>query len=823
MVRIKAFLYLTARYNKDCSITLYATDGNKTHELKIIGFKPYFYVPVDDHIPEGTRGSFEHQNITSIELEPLNPDGSFVSNDGAGEYKHEDGFPVKKIVVSHPMVVRHIRDTFTAHYEADIKFIRRFLIDTGIYSGFMIMSNNLDRPIHYSELKPIESKDLNIPLVTSYIDFEMEVTTRFPDPKNPKQEVTAWTAWDNKNHQYLTCVLSDKCEVKKWAEDWTVVFVDKEETLFHLFNKYLEDTQPHLITGWNVEVPDIAYPRARAREFGIELIYNHSDQLDLCKAYQKVHRRLYNRLKDVAVEEEIYDPTELVADEYHKDMRKKNLKKFIKYNKMDVEILVKLDQKGWYGTDEDTEEKVFEPPRKLCSFFWMLKNYVGIESCQAMLRRIRGHLVGNGVLIDTLMLRKAHNRFVLNSTSSGEGKSYPGAVVFEPPEGVFPEDENSDEVLAVIDMSRYYPYIILGYKIDKLACEVIEDLNLKRDEYETIMRNCKIKTPEYNDAEYKRDVVKFLLNTNYGYLGSPYSRKYKRDKAHKITSKAVLGLEVIRDATEAETPELLTKLNKYTSLDKKKGFPVRTGDTDSLIVQCKPNEVAKIVWYLNEIILKEHCKAEGIPPLLRLKHEKTAPRGLFVKAKSGRKAAKKRYGLWITWKDGKKCDFIDITGFDYVRGNSSKITRKLQMFSIKALLKTGKSGIPKYIHKLIEEVKSGKYSPIELAIPINLRKPLNKYTKTKPDYVRGSIWAKEHLSLEIIGGDRVKMIYAIRPYDRICFFDKEDLEKIPNLVLDYPKIIDATIRKKSEQFLRLGKYSWRDVEGHAELSEVFGI
>jgi DNA polymerase, archaea type len=812
---MKQYQFVTAKYNgKDKSISVHASDGTEIKVLKVIGFEPYFYVPIQDKIPD----------IPEI----IRVEGEGNSEDGE-DFKHEDGFQVKKIVCSSPDDVhskfKSVRDMFTQHYEADVPFIRRFLIDTGISSGFIIPDNQ-SGIIHYTLLKPASIQ--TTPRVC-YIDWEFESTTRFPDPHHPRQPCTAWTAYCTLGEEYVTCVLDpnlvEKEEVSLMNEKWILIKVKEEERLFQLFKEYLEKNQPSLITGWNIKVADLEYPYYRAREYGIELPYRNSDVLDMCKGYERLNARLYNRLKDVAVEEGIFEPNELVADEYHKDMRKKDINKFIAYNKMDVEILVKLDREGWMSLDGETGRKKPEPPKEICNFFWDLKMFVGLEKSESAIH--------NSVLIDTLMLRKSHaKKIVLNSSPEGEGERYKGAVVFRPPEGIFPSEAEilNNEVLAVIDMSRYYPNIILGYNIDELACEVVRDLMSKREEFEKELIKYPINSPEAKMWEKKRNTIKYLLNSTYGYLGSPRSRKYKREKAAKITAKAVDGLMVIKSATEANTPELLAKMSEYYGRKMEHGFRVIYGDTDSLIPQVPRNDIAKLVWYLNEVILKEHCAKEGIPSLLKLKHEKVCKNGMFVQSKSGTGAAKKRYSLYIIWENGKDTDYIDIVGFDYVRGNASKVTRKLQMNIIKSLHHGDRKGISTYIRGLVKEVKENKFTLSDIAIPTTLSKDINAYTKTTPDFVKGAIWSIKNLGLEIIGGDRIKLIPVLgvegkAPAHIVAFFDEENFNSLPHgkesVRVNYNEVIEKTIKGKAEQILKLAKINWREVEGFNNMDRSF--
>jgi len=755
------FQYIIAHYNDKGSITLYASDENRViHELEIVGFEPYFYVREEENIP-----SDEH--IVNVET----------------GFKHKEGFSLAKITVTDPLVVSNLRSEFREHFEADIKFIRRFLIDTRIYGGFTILSSNLNRPIHYSELIPTK---FYLKPTIMYFDVEVFAKTRFPDPRKANQPLIAWTAWNNEDKEYLTVLLDDYEEIEKITDSHTCIHVTDEKTVLKLLISYLEDVKPFVVVGWNVDF-DINYATFRGYKYGIKIPFKKFDKLDLCLAYRQLHKRLYNRLKDVAVEEGIFSSNELISDEYHAEMweDKRQRPKLVQYNKMDVEILVKLDHDGWFDKIEEKEK----PPYELTEFFWNLKNHAGVESCRSAL--------WHGVLVDTLALREAYRRYVLNSSRVGEGEPYEGAIVFEPEEGVF-------EGVAVLDMSRYYPNIALAYEVDELECRVINNLMKKRDELEKEMAKYHIKSVEYEVLKKKRNSVKYLLNATYGYWGSPRSRVYDRENAAKVTAKARLGLEVIKKASE------------------ERGYPVLYGDTDSAMIQIEANKTPKLLQHLNEV-LKEHCENEGIPPLLKLKWEKYFSKVLYVKAKGeGGKAAKKRYAAHVIWDSGQKVDYIHIVGFDYVRGNTSKLTRKIQMKCFEEILKGDKKNLPSYLRSEVKKILRGEYKVGELSIPVTLRKDIDKY-KSIPDYVRGVLWSNKNLGLEIVGGDRVKMIYVKRvgdglpQTDVISYFDEE---RLPPIVPDYEKIIEKTVKKKVEQFLRLADITWRQVEGYADLKEV---
>lgn len=631
------------------------------------------------------------------------------------------------------------------------------------------------------------------------MDFEENVTTRFVNTEHPNNEVTAWTAYFSNERIYYTCVLNPNLDVQTKHEWWTdnhfVIQCQKEKKLFSLFSSLLRKKQPYAIAHWHGEIADHKYPEARAKRLGVIINFEAYDEIDMCRGYEIRFKRLYYRLKDVAVDEGIYEPGTLVAEQFHKDMWTEGLKDpekmktFIKYNHMDVRILVLLDLIGWEHYDEIKEKNVKESPREICSDILNLKSFVGLEDAHATFF--------NSVSIDTLTLRKAHEKgTILHSSFTGQGKTYPGAEPFSPPPGVYPN-------IKTLDMSRYYPNIITGYELDELMCEVVVELNALRDKYEERIEQLKRdgydqNSPQIKSMESRRDTVKFILNSTYGYMGSPRSRKYKVENAAKITAKARLGLDVIKNAMQ------------------ERNVPVLYGHTDSIFIQCQDDETEEILTYLNETVLAELCDKEGIPHILKLKLEKICSKGLFVELKGKKgKEAKARHALHVVWEKGKETDYIAITGFDYIRGNASPITRKVQMITINAILRGNEKTIPEVIRKIVKSIKDGEQRFEKIAVPMNIKCNLEK---SNAFHAKAARWSIHNLGLEIIAGDRVKLLPVKRvigkePTKIIAFFDEEDLEKI-NFIPNYEEVIEKTVYSKIEQFINLVNITRRDIEGH---------
>ncbi len=81
--------------------------------FKIIGFKPRFYVPEHEEVPQ------------SIAILAINSGFKSIYNE-----------PCKQIITQIPSDIPKLRQYFTKTYQADIPFTRTFLIESGILTKF---------------------------------------------------------------------------------------------------------------------------------------------------------------------------------------------------------------------------------------------------------------------------------------------------------------------------------------------------------------------------------------------------------------------------------------------------------------------------------------------------------------------------------------------------------------------------------------------------------------------------------------------------------------------------------------------------------------
>ena len=125
------YQFVNIDYNKHGLFLTGRGEDKKRRTFKVTGFEPYFFV-------KDAQLDFADEAILSIE-------------EG---YKSLFGAELQKITVRDPLVVARLRDSFKHHWEADIRFVRRFLIDKEIKSGFEINSPGWE--IYHEDVKAVD-------------------------------------------------------------------------------------------------------------------------------------------------------------------------------------------------------------------------------------------------------------------------------------------------------------------------------------------------------------------------------------------------------------------------------------------------------------------------------------------------------------------------------------------------------------------------------------------------------------------------------------------------------------------------------------------
>lgn len=748
------YQFITGNYNgSDGSVTAYVRNEKGVRDkLKILGFRPRFYVEEAELTPD-------HPKLRGIEP----------------GYKGVYGEHLKKLIMQDPTDVGGFhgvggfRKEFDRHWEADIDFIRRLLVNTGIRSGFEVMTKR--KVVNFKDLVPA---DFSLPPLESFLDIETYSSDRMPDPLRPTQKITCATLWDSKNEKYITILLDYDKGKAVMEKDWTIFKVPHEAQLILLVRKFLKTVMPDVATEWSGFDFDYLVPRAKRFKIDFDCLRGVCI-FDLLAGYEKLYKKGSNRLKDVAYDEGLTDEVEPEVD--YAWLWDEDRMRLARRNKRHVQWMVELNRKKANGD--------------LIRFYWNLKNYAGVED-------LRGTLY-HGVLVDTMLLRKYHGKYVLPSRPSRgiKRESKLGGLIKQPPRGLF-------EDVVVYDFSRYYPNLMIGLlsamKVDwvKPIIELCKELMDERDRYERLLSKLTINTDEYNASKSVRDSVKYVGEAVIGYFGSESSRLYSKEIFEKVTKTGQKGLRYLEEVAQ------------------KLGHRVLYYDTDSLFIPVKTGKERAILRdELNEAAIR-FGKEEGVEGELKIKVDRIFKRCVFV-------GVKKRYAGWTTWEDGKDVDYLHIKGFEHVRRDASLITRRVQREVFDSILRKGIEGLSRYLKGIATSLSVNSSPFIPFTIPKTLSKRFEAY-KTKVDYLRGTLYANKYFKFGIKPGDQVRMVYVRRvpgypSTDVVCFLDEDALPV--KLVVDWDRMIERTVKGKVEELLKIAGLGWERVMGARSLTEVF--
>ena len=199
-------------------IHIFGRDGNGSAvHLEVTGFRPYFYAP--------------GEQVTATPV----PSGIEVEPDHA--YRSIRGETLCRLYTRRPTDVRDYRERYR-HYEADIPFATRFLIDNGLTGGVEAPSLQAD----YRTLRPAE---VNAPARTCMMDIECEDERGFPEPERDK--IIAITCWDSFLDDYTSFLLApgERHRRSRPADERIAVevFQDEKEMLL-AFARYMRNATP---------------------------------------------------------------------------------------------------------------------------------------------------------------------------------------------------------------------------------------------------------------------------------------------------------------------------------------------------------------------------------------------------------------------------------------------------------------------------------------------------------------------------------------------------------------------------------------------------
>jgi DNA polymerase I len=383
-----------------------------------------------------------------------------------------------------------------------------------------------------------------------------------------------------------------------------------------------------------------------------------------------------------------------------------------------------------------------------------------------------------------------------------KGKGYKGAVVIDPPQGIY-------FGITVLDFASLYPSIIKNWNLSYETVDVQECSNLEeiKDETgETLHAVCKDRPGitavitgllrDFRVKIYKRkaksstgqqkilyDVVqramKVFINATYGVFGAETFPLYAPAVAESVTA---LGRYVITEtARKAEGM----------------GLKVLYGDTDSLFLLSPPKDRLEglIAW------VKENFN-------LDFEVDKVYKYVAF----SGLK--KNYFGVYL---DGK----VDVKGMlakkrntpEFLKGAFSEIKDILAQISSEKDIESVKLLVTEKIKGIYNALKGKEYNLDELAFRVMLSKFTKSYDKNTPQHVKAAIQLEAHN-------------IQVQPRDIISFVKVKGKEGVKPVQLAKLSEIDVekyleSVRSTFEQILSAFNISWDEIESVSRIESFF--
>jgi len=721
--------------------------------LQIDDFLPYIF------IPHAKKEQFEKCMQENQLLEEW-----LISTETHSKIKYDGGETIEflKLLGKRPWEVPKIRELLEKngikHFESDIPFVKRFLIDTGLRGLNIFNVSSVVREqkkaggyILGSQTKHIKPSDVD-PLrfrKLTHLALDIEVDDRnlveFEELKKQNRRIIAISlCWGTSQDRYKTHVFyleedSDTAEKKLLKE----------------FFKFFREIQPDIVIGYNTDAFDFPYITDRTEKLKLSTTplsllddtLRYSGRIrahrmrgrivcDVIKKIGKITTESGRRgLGDVAQKllgTKKIELKESVGKLWAKGVLendKKRLKSFINYSEMDAILPYRL----WWELEL---ENILE-----------LIRIVGFPPAEGMYatERNQGELE---------LMRKCVQRNVLIPNSSvpdetrqrqkmKEEDGLKGGMVIGPT-GAFHKE------VVIFDFRSLYPSIIIAYnaggetfqgkpddsfefkKKPKSVLAEMEEyilsyrfkLKQKKKELEKKLIEMKIekkdKTDEYLDLQEdlknidrRQSMLKLVANALYGTIGSVFGRFYLLHVAKAITS---LGRQHLTNLVE-----LIEQYNEINA----KHFKVVYGDTDSIFVSLAEDRSFEQLYNLTMRSKKEkitHKEVKSVekdvytsighlldflgsklPEGMQLELDDIAFRIIFQPER------KKAYG-YVSALNGE----LKVKGFEAIRGDWTEFAKRVQLKVIDILLRSSDTAAMENAKQFVlEECRTLLNAPIE--------------------------------------------------------------------------------------------------------------
>ena len=568
-----------------------------------------------------------------------------------------------------------------------------------------------------------------------------------------------------------------------------VYFYNDEKILLLNFVQVIRDWDPDLLIGWHVVGFDLDFLDKKASQHGVDLAIGRTGKcLSLTERNGKTFARIEGRVivdgptvlkgaffrfenfKLETVAQEILGVGKDISSddnkvsEIERRFREDKLS-LARYNLLDCELVTQIYEKT----------KIIDLTVERVHISGMLFDRVGFSNAA----------------FDHCLLPQIHrkgyvapNVFDMNR----EGGSS-GGHVFEPEVGLH-------EDVILLDFKSLYPSIIRTFHIDPYSLMIASmgdiephqivntpaGVNFSRFEYilPNVMKkllSLREKAKNTNNTHLSQ-AIKILMNSFYGVMGSSSCRFYHADLARSIT----------------ETGHWLLKEGK-SFLEGELGYRVVYGDTDSLFVVLKSNDIGRPFERAKELadLMNEYLKEkiEGLYQVdshVVIEFEKYFRKIFFSEARSGKGGAKKRYAGLLENTCGEK--ELSFSGLEIVRQDWTTLAKKFQ-YQLYEKLFDGDNDLEDWIRDFVERVKDKEFDK-DMIYKKRITKGLEEYTKNVPPHIKAA---------KMI--DRTGQVYRLKEVRYVITRQGPTPVQIRNHLedIDYQHYIDKQIKPIADSVL----------------------
>lgn len=629
------------------------------------------------------------------------------------------------------------------------------------------------------------------------------------------------------------------------------LYFNNEKMMIKSYLKFIEDINPDIWHGFNIEDFDLVYIINRCKT----LLINYGKLSPIGEAYISYGRAV---IRGSIIYDLIKDYAKWQGTHRHKNSLKKLAESHLK-SKTGKKITKTSDSilnESWY-TNKKEWNKFIEYCLVDVELCILLEKELGLIEINNQMEKFAGinplfvRYASN--MIESLFsfLKPLYEKEILNNKykivfdtkleQTLEGSSA-GALVLDNKPGLIYTGS-----ILLLDLSKMYPEIIKSLNISVETLRLVVDEVKKKDYIHCIA----------NDVYYQKEPIGFIPFC-FSFLFEVRKRvEIERDK-HPYGSKKYIEIgakrQAVKDSINAVTGQFdyyksiivkpvcansyrltgqmeLLATKEYTLLFGEKinlGVDVIYGDTDSVYIHLLDiNDIEHAKEIGKEICKWIHTAYDKLAKDMNIdKHNFSIGLEaiLDVYLSTGKK---KKYFGNLVWIDGKYIEEgkgLYVKGFETRRSDSSELTDQVQKEIFGLICKIRKLGFENVKNQIIDKIRNeyvDEFSEdkiLEIGIPKGINKPLHKWNpKTKKGYKitnpwrEGCLYANKYLNGNFGVGSKPKLVYIKEvkngklnlPYTNALCVEEGMIIPEGYFIIDKEKMIQKTVLDKLKKVLNI--------------------